>query len=182
MILNFILLLLYFPIHCPEKHIYWEELSLNKQEEILSSKAIFKDAIDCYRNHSFMITCNKNEVLLDTLSSLSFDTEIKAFYFYSFNRMVYTADGSVSEILGSYCQKIILSDIDYVLNYLENNSRLALLYAEFLGYEFYFKNEGSSDIRYDIDEFKKIINESRVNKEFVELFYTNIEKVINSID
>jgi hypothetical protein len=88
-------------------------------------------------------------------------------------------------MLGSYCQKIILSDIEYVLHYLKQNKTLSKKYTQLLGAELYFKENGSSDMQYSYNDFKKIIDKTlscnREYKEFLASFYNDIHIVMNGM-
>jgi len=133
---------------------YWECLTNDKKDEILELKSINQYTLNFYKGELQLSDNHKTYRLLDTL--ISFDvTESKApLYFYLFNKTLKNADGALSATLGAYCQKIILNNSNYVFIYLSNNKEILNKYAEFLGYELYFKEKGTSTIKYDFQEFK----------------------------
>jgi hypothetical protein len=168
------------------KDLYWEDLSKEEQNKILQSTDVDKDIKSFIFNDSKMKDDTESLRILDSISTLSNNTEIKALYFYLFNQICKEADGIVCEMLGNYCQKIILSDIEYTIKYLKNKPLLRKKYAGILGFEFYFKEEGTSDMKYGLQEFKGLLNKDLKNKDgynsFLQSFYKEIELVIMSMD
>jgi hypothetical protein len=161
---------------------YWENISEKEQIELLRSDDIDENAL---RFHGGKLKIGDNQqtkVLLDSLSNLSADLKIKALYFNLFNRICQKVDGSLSEILGTYCQDVIMFDPEYVLFYLKSHDSLRKKYVQFLGTEFYFKEEGTSEMQYDFCDFKKSINKRLCNdvryKDFLISFYQEIQTVI----
>jgi hypothetical protein len=144
--------------------IYWEDLNKTQQESILFSPTIYKNAIKYYQG-SLKIADNKATVeLLDKITSDKNISQEMVFYFYIFNQICLESDGSLSEILGKYCMKYILINPKFVFSYFRRNKNIEKKYAELMGYEFYFKEEGTSDIEYTYKDFKKII-EAKIGKD-----------------
>lgn len=108
--------------------------------------------------------------LLNSLSELSMKKEVKVLYFYLFNQICQRADGELFEILGTYCQKVVLGDVEYVIYYLKIYPALSKEYANLLGSEFYFKNDGTSDLKYNFIDFKNMINKKLHDKSGSEKF------------
>lgn len=164
---------------------YWESIPKEKQINLLQSGKISKDAYSLYKGDLIIKDNGQSNTLLDSLSLLPADTEMKALYFYLFNQVCQKSDGASNEILGKYCQKIILSDIEYVLYYLKNNQDLLKQYIQLLGTEFYFKEDGASEMQYNFDDFKEIINEKlNCKKEyeaFLLTFYKDIQFIMNGM-
>jgi len=157
---------------------YWENFSEQEKETILKSKVI-NDNVRIIIFNDFV---EINETLLDVLVAPIENDSIKALYFYAFNKISLKADGETSEILGKYCQLIILSDIPYVLSYLEDHPPLLDIYTELMGYEFAMKEEGLSDTKYKFEDFKSLINKAykeRKKESFLKLFY---DKINNSLE
>lgn len=92
----------------------------------------------------------------------------------------------MAEELGVYCLKIIIDDPLYVITYISTHHPLMLVYAQLLGTEFYFKQNDTSEIKYDYIEFKKILNEKISNdksaKNMLDIFYNEIELVMKNMD
>jgi hypothetical protein len=165
---------------------YWENISEKEQIELLRSDDIHKNA-RCFYEGKLKIGDNQQtKILLDSLSGLSADLKIKALYFNLFNRICKKTDGSLSEILGTYCQDIIMFDPEYVLFYLKSHDSLRKKYVQFLGIEFYFKEEGTSEMQYDFCDFKKNIDKRLCNnviyKDFLVSFYQEIQTVMVNME
>ena len=82
--------------------------------------------------------------------------------------------------------KFALINPEFTLWYFKKNPKVEKVYAELMGTEFYFKEDGSSDIEYNYKDFKKAI-ETRIKnnpeyKEIASLFYHEIEIVMKKMD
>lgn len=159
--------------------VYWENFSDQKKTKILMSENIPSETIDYY-NGRFIVSDNRKMFeLLETLTTWPSDKEHKAFFFYLFNKIVLSSDASLLEGLGNYIQKIFLLDLFYVLDYLIISDEMIMLYAEILGTEFYFKEEGVSDLKYSFKQFQRNINvELNGCKRYNDIllkFYENIQ-------
>lgn len=104
----------------------------------------------------------------DTMMSLSF---------FLLNRIISKSDGALSEIVGKYCVEYFALHPKFILTYFNKekavNVKQPLLkaYAGFVGYELYFKREGTSKLKYSYESFKEILNSaSQNNKETEETF------------
>jgi len=85
-------------------------------------------------------------------------------YFYAFNQICQKSDGSLSEVLGKYCLKVIVNHPNEVFRHFETNNKDLKLYANMLGYEFYFCIQGTSDLEMNFEQFKEyLINELNLN-------------------
>lgn len=163
---------------------YWSDLNKDEKAAILKSENINKDALHYYKGEFKLSDKKESITLLGTLTDI---TGNKApFYFYLFNKACEEADGALSEVFGRYCQEIILSSPVYVLNYLGENEPLLKKYADYLGYELYFKEDGTSSIKYSYEEFKEIlsnnISDGEHLKETLSLFYNYIDVAMNRMD
>lgn len=166
--------------------VYWENLSVNQKNDILISDNISKDALEFYKGNFKIGDNSQTTTLLNMLSSIGDKEKTTPFYFFLFNQICIKADGSLSEILGNYCQKIVLSFPTYVVAYLGKNEDILKKYAQYLGYELYFKEEGTSMIEYSYSDFKKMLSEKAIStkqyNDALTLFYDEIEKVMKEID
>lgn len=169
-----------------DSSFYWEALNENQKAEILKSKEINIAAIDFYHGKIKIGDNNITINLLDTITSLHNSKAISSFYFFLFNKICTTADGALSEMLGSYCQKVMLNSPSYVLDYFSRNDNAMKKYAELLGYELYFKEDGTSEIKYSFSDFKKILsNKFGSNEKYNDLlkrFYKEIETNMKGMD
>jgi len=169
-----------------DSSFYWEALNEDQKAEILKSKEINRTAIDFYHGKIKVGDNNITINLLDTITSFHNSKAISSFYFFLFNKICNTADGALSEILGSYCQRVILNSPSYVIDYFSRNDKIMRKYAELLGYELYFKEDGTSEIEYGYSDFKKILSGKLENKEkynnILKRFYKEIEISMNSMN
>ena len=167
-----------------QKYPYWENLSKSQKDIILKTNNINKSVIKLYNGNLILQDDDESKQLLDTITSLK--GEKAALYFYLFNRICTSSDGVISEVLGGYCQKVLLDDPSFAFTYLSNNEILFKKYAEYLGYELYFKEEGTSNIEYNFKDFKiklseKLKDENNLNEALI-LFYYEIEKTMIEMD
>jgi len=166
--------------------VYWENLTEIQKNVIIKSESASKEAIEFY-NGKFKIGDNDQTIaLLNTLTSTYDKDKTAPFYFFLFNQICIKADGALSEILGDYCQRIVLSSPAYVVTYFSRNESILKKYAQYLGYELYFKEEGTSTIEYNYSDFKKLLSEKLANteqsKDVLTLFYNKIEEVMKNMD
>ena len=166
--------------------VYWENLTENQRNVILNSENVSKEAIEFYKGKLKIGDNGQTTALLNKLTSASNKDEMAPFYFFLFNQVCIKADGALSEMLGDYCQKIVLSSPAYVVNYFSRNESILKKYAQYLGYELYFKEEGTSTIKYSYSDFKKILSEKLTNteqyKDVITLFYNEIDRAMKNMD
>jgi hypothetical protein len=166
--------------------VYWENLTEKARYEVISSDKLYKDAIEYFNGHLTVSDNDRTFALLDSISTLPINEPLKrAFYFHLFNAICAKADGAVSEILGDYCQNMLLSDTEYVANYLMNNQGLTKLYASLLGYELYLTENVSSDMRYGFSGFKEMLNarlSQATYQDFLATFYKKIRATMDAMD
>lgn len=160
--MRYLLLILCF--FSNSQFLYWENLSKEEQNNIISNDLVNKNIL-CFIAGDIKIKDNeKSRVLLDTLSHLHSDTGIKALSFYTFNGIVSNSDGYISDMLAIPCLSILLTDTEFILSYFEKNNQLMKSYADILGSEFFFKEDGTSSLKYNYNEFKKILDNKLCNK------------------
>ena len=82
--------------------------------------------------------------------------------------------------------KFLLRNPVLVLRYFQRNKKVEKIYGESIGYELYFKEEGTSDIEYNYKDFKRIVDiKTKGNKEFKKTlveFYGIIESVMKNMN
>lgn len=138
---------------------YWDDLSGAQKHAILND--LSSDISLLYKKKIKVGDNKKTTDLLDTLSS--FNQKNAPLYFFLFNEICLKSDGAFGELLGRYYLKIILNDPEYVFNYLSKNEEALIRYAEGLGYEFYFKEEETSSLPLNYNDFKREFNEKMKN-------------------
>lgn len=171
---------------CKIENVYWEQINDSIKKETIMLRELNVDVVNYYKGYFRFTDNEKSFQLLDTLTSGPKQTNIKALYFYLFNKICVKADGAVAEVLGNYCQKIIINDPIYVLNYFSSHNSTMKTYTQLLGYELYFKGKGTSDIEYNFNDFKKLVKDkigSDVNlqKTFND-FNGEIEEIMQNMD
>jgi len=171
---------------CKTTNIYWEQLSDSVKKATIASNEVNINALNYYKGRFNLAVDKKSYQLLDTLTAEHNDGNIKALYFYLFNRACAQSDGALSEVMGDYCQNIIVNDPVYALNYFSSHNSVMTKYALFLGYELYCKEKGVSDITYNFSDFKKLINskigsDANLKKTFND-FNNEIERVMKNMN
>lgn len=167
-------------------HVYWEQLSDSIKQETIASNEVDDNAINYYKGIIKFVDDEKSFQLLKILTSKPENRNIKALYFYLFNMICIKADGAAAEGLGNYCQKIIVNDPIYVLNYFSSHNPIMKRYAQSLGAELYFKEKEISDIKYNFNDFNKLINDKIGDdtnlKNIFKDFCREIERIMKSMD
>lgn len=172
------ILLISFSLLLVNPFLYWEDLSKQEQDKITHYEMSNEYIYDFLKDRLKIEDSNQTKALLNILSDLPPDKTKKAFYFYLYNQICQKADGATSEILGLHCQNIILKDTEYVLFYLKTHTALLKVYAQFLGTEFFFKEDGASELKYTFKDFKSILNEKLKDKPEYESILTLLYKEI----
>jgi hypothetical protein len=124
-------------------------------------------------------------ILLDTLTSKN--DHFFPFYLKIFNGIAKKSDGALSEVMGSYCFDLILNYPKEIFQFFTENKDFISLYSSFLGYEFYFKSKGSSDLIMDYSQFYNYLNHSLNSgndkmKEALDSFDSQIKEVIKNMN
>lgn len=166
--------------------VYWEQINDSIKKETIASKEMNADVVNYYNKNFNISDDEKLPLLLKILTSEPKNRNIKALYFYLFNKICMKADGATADGLGNYCQKVIINDPVYALSYFSSHNLIMKTYAHLLGYEFYFKEIKMSSLQYDFNDFKKLINDKIANsinlqKTFND-FSSEIEKIMKNMD
>lgn len=99
-----------------------------------------------------------NDGTLELLKVIT--SENKRFFpvcFSTLNEIVKVADGALAEIMPMFCFEMIINYPAQTLNYFSANHDMRARYARFLGYEFYFKEKGTSDLKMNFAEFQRFL-------------------------
>lgn len=165
---------------------YWEQMPDSLHKCILKTDSINKDAVQYYNGGFHVEDNNKTVAFLNILVGKQDNNEIRAFYFYLFNKICTKSDGAITSILGNYCQKMLINNPVYVINYFSSHSAIMRIYAMLLGSELYFKNEGTSTLKYNYRDFHTLINDeigsdTHLKKTFV-VFFKEIDILMKNMD
>ena len=174
-----------FGMFIEDKIIFWDDLSKCQKDSILNKVSINSEAIDFYNGKFKFADNDKCIKLLNIITSELDDENIVIFYFHIFNMICLNADGASSEILGKYCQKIILNYPLHIITYFEKNKKVQICYANMLGYEFYFKEQGTSDMKYNFNDFKNILIKDCIlssKQSVLKMFFQEIENSMKNME
>lgn len=166
--------------------VYWEQLSDSVKNATIASNEVSIDAVAYYKGNLKITDNERSFRLFDILTSEPTNKNIRAFYFYLFNTICTKSDGAISEVLGDNCQKVLINNPVYVLSYFSSHDSIMNIYARLLGSELYFKQEGTSRIMYNFNDFKKLINDklganANLQKIFNDL-NSEIEKIMKNMN
>jgi len=165
---------------------FWEDFS-NIEKEVFIKTSNIDSNVLCYYNKRFTVKDNDLTIkMIETLTAKTVSKEMFVFYFYNFNQICLNADGAISECLGKYCQNMVLNNPEYVIDYFARNKMILDKYASYIGYELYFKEEGTSDINFNYIDFKTILTEKtslkeKYSKVLMDLF-GKIDTVMRNMD
>jgi hypothetical protein len=167
--------------------VYWQNLTDEKRKETLALRDVYDSALD-YFNGSLSLGDNaESKALLDSITLYkTSDRNVIAFYFFLFNKICLEGDGIISEGMGNYCQSIILRNPLYVFEYFLSDENVMEKYIQYLGYELYFKKEGTSTLKYGYSDFKQMIfqeiGKEKRYSEIVSLFFAEIDTVMKDMN
>jgi len=153
---------------------FWEDLSCSRKADVV--RACQSEEVKKLYDGDFVLSDDeKTEKLLNELVT-SNDT-ILPLSFYLFNKIIGESDGALSEMVGEYCIEFLARHPRYILTYFTKERELSIkkplgrIYAQFAGYELYFKEKGTSDLKYNYQSLKELlIASSSSNKENEETF------------
>jgi hypothetical protein len=81
---------------------------------------------------------------------------------------------------------MILKNPDYALTYFATHQKIQERYSKLMGYEFYFKTTGTSDLKDDYQRFKVVLEEKLVSKnkykDVLAKFYAGIEAAMKKVE
>lgn len=168
---------------------YWQELSCSQKKDVLTNcnSSVMKSLYE----GSFSPTDDEDTQILFKDITSSNDT-ILPLSFYLLNKICSTADGALAERVGHYCVVFMTKYPLYTLNFFSNEMALKKeepiwkKYALSIGYELYFKNEGTSSIKYNYQEFKNLmyntVKGNPVNEETFRTFWQLVDETIKNMD
>jgi hypothetical protein len=178
-----------------EQNIIQNEIEKNRKEEIrekLSIDSINNRPISYFLYHpdldsiirvyymgEFLPSDDENTSrLLDLLTQKHKD--LYPFYIHCFNQICHDSDGALSEIMGPYCLLMMINYPSDIFSYFENDSLKLNNYALLIGYELYFKEQGTSDLKTNYKDFKLYLKnnldlEDKLTKSTYDRFFAKID-------
>jgi hypothetical protein len=168
---------------------YWEDLSCSQKSEILNK--CNSSVIRSFYDGQFRPTDNEEtQKLLDEL--VSFNDTVLPLSFYLFNKICAKSDGALAEMVGNYSIEFLVKYPLYLLNYFSHEIKLKIdepiwkKYALSTGYELYFKNEGTSSLKYNYKDLKKLLVETakgnKESEETLRIFWQFVDETIKNMD
>jgi len=143
----------------PPLYLFWEEMSSKEKDSLLfADSSINKDAINFLQNKWKPSDDEKTFLFLDTITSLRrYPSKNRAFYFHVFNKICLKVDGSLAEVIGDYCLKILIEAPDYVIDYFSKDQQMMNLYTRNIGYKFLVEQEAKMSL-YNFDSLAYYLN------------------------
>lgn len=144
-----------------EKHLQYlhiDSLGNKPIDYYLEHSEINELAIRFY-NGEFLPSDNENTFNLLTVLNEKHE-DIYPFYFHCLNSICMISDGALSEVLGNPCLKMVYNYPDYTFSYFKQNSTLFDKYTQFIGYELYFQNYGTSNVEISKSDFLNYLKEN----------------------
>ena len=108
-------------------------------------------------------------------------------YFKLFNQIVKQGDGALIEMMGDYCFKIIYNYPTDVFTFFKDNTEYLDKYALIIGYEFYFKEQGTSGLPMTYSDFYsylrgKLNKKDKMIKQTLNEFDGKVKEVIRNMN
>ena len=158
--------------------LYWEEMSAEQQQYVLSSSGVAPIVKEYVTAPWAVSDDDKTFSLLDQLTSACSERGVQALYFYYFNSILVKADGALGEPMPEYVYTLIDRDPEFVFNYLQNHPELREHYVLYLAFYFYFHN----DVNLQTSEQ---ITKKRCSKDiapWISAFYADVKSTKDAID
>jgi hypothetical protein len=157
--------------------LYWEDLRVQKQEEIVASL----DSRGVLRAYHGRVTPladdDFTEELLQEILAPDLSEGLRAFKFHLMNRICREADGAAAELVSSVVVQYLYQQPDYVLSYLKSHPDLAEQYQLFVATELGFMANGVSDVPMTEEDFLNRIRQNSHDKEYATSFIAGVHKM-----
>lgn len=168
---------------------FWDDLSCSKKAIILENCK--SEYIKKFYEDEFAISDdNETEKLLIELSH-SNDT-ILPLAFHLFNKISKMSDGGLAEMMGKYYVEFIARHPKYIITFFSKersqnlNNPIYVQYARTIGYELYFKNKGTSNLRFTYAYLKEKLfsssNGDKINEETFAIFWSLVDETIRNME
>jgi hypothetical protein len=139
---------------------YWEDLGSRKKEKFLNDTNTNKLAIDFYYGK---FKTSDDSLTIELLDKIIEKKDFNPFYFFLFNKILYSADGAIAELIGEYCYKIISDNNIIVLKYFvrqrksDTDNTLCIKYGNFLGWKFAADIKSNVKDKSEYEKFRNIL-------------------------
>lgn len=113
--------------------------------------------------------------------------DLYPFYFHCLTQICEDSDGALSEIMGPYCIQMIHNYPKGAFSYFGSDSLNLDRYASFIGYELYFVEFGTSDLKTNYKDFKIYLNntldlQDQLTKSTYDRFFNKIDDIMRYMD
>ena len=154
---------------------YWEDYDHCHQQSIIQSNKV-ANIVYTYLEKKWNLTDDKRTfLLLEELTSLQTDPEVKALYFSVFNNiLLLNIDGAIGEAIIDYVYIILCRDPIYVINYIVNHQTYYCIYKQDLALFCYFTNKDVITLRQEIEMKLQLNDYTR----YFNTLFSDIEKLI----
>ncbi len=125
--------------------IYWDDISPEEQAGILRSSYVPANVREYYFRTEKPSDDEATFDVLKIVSNITPPWQKRALYIHIFDRILENADGALSEVMGEYCLRILKSDPEYVMYYLNEQSGTMQRFASAIAYEYYADSKPSAD-------------------------------------
>lgn len=158
--------------------LYWEEMTAEQQQYVLSSPGVAPIVKEYVTAPWAVSDDDKTFSLLDQLTSACSERGVQALYFYHFNSILVKADGALQEPMPEYVYTLVDRDPEFVFNYLRNHRKLREYYVHQMALFFNFHD----DVNLQASEQ---LTRKRCSKDiapWISAFYADVKSTKDAID
>ena len=183
--MKLILILVYslFQLGSPSNNpIYWENLTAEERETVLSLKQVSPLVSDYYFGQITATDDDLTERLLDVLTTKQENNGVRALHFFLFNKILMSSDGALSEMLSPYAFKMVCEDPEYNLSFLRRDKSLEECYISSIGFELYLDRDNPAFKDLSMETLKSSILKKTSNDKLTLSFLRKVEEYISRVD
>ena len=166
----------------PNNPVYWDDLTAEERETVLSLKQVSPLVSDYYFGQITATDDDLTERLLDVLTTKQENNGVRALHFFLFNKILMSADGALAEMLGEYAIKMVSEEPQYILPYLSRSKSLEECYVSSIGFELYLDQRNPSVENLSMETLKSSIIKKASNDKQTQLFLQKIEEYISQVE
>ncbi len=125
--------------------IYWNDIEPEEQAGILRSSYVPANVKAYYGRTEKPSDDEATLGVLETVSEITPPWQKRALYLHIFVKILDGADGALSEAVDKYCLKILKSDPEYIMYYLNEMPKVRKEFASAIASEYYFDSKQTAD-------------------------------------
>ena len=165
----------------PNNPVYWDELTAEERETVLSLKQVSPLVSDYYLGRFTATDDDLTVRLLDVLTTKQENNGVRALHFFLFNKILMSSDGALSEMLGPYAFKVVCEDPEYILSFLRWDKSLEECYVSSIGFELYLDQRNPSVENLSMETLKSSIIKKASNDKLTQPFLRKVEEYISQV-